>query len=195
MQKYRLEVTEDQIRLIQSALDQYSRIGMGQFTVIKDHPTFERTLYKAFSPKRLPEVGDNTPQGTVLEIKDGKALISGSVKDGRWNEEHEWKKLEDVQLSTDYSRYHEVRDAVDWALTQPRNMLLQDFSIDNPHGSYGIYSEEVHDSCRIAFDILQVIRHEFWLNQESRSQHTVDSHIHFSHRKDHTSSLIKCQKI
>lgn len=195
MEKYKLEVTRDHMVLIQKALDFFSRVGIGQFTAIKDHPTFESTLYKAFTPKRLPEVGDKTPQGKVLEIKDGKALIAGSVKDGLWNEEHEWKNLEDVKLSTDYSRYHKVRDAVDWALTQPRNMLLQDFSINSPHGSYGIYNEKVDDSCRIAFDILQVIRHEFWKNQKERSSHTVDSHIHFSHRKDNTSSLIKCEKI
>jgi len=33
------EETNKQLRLIQQALDMYSRIGIGQMWVIKDHPT------------------------------------------------------------------------------------------------------------------------------------------------------------
>ena len=45
----KLIVTEEQLRLIQTALDFYSRIGIGQFQEIKDHPTFQKHLYKQFA--------------------------------------------------------------------------------------------------------------------------------------------------
>jgi len=189
-----LEVTDEQLRLIQRALDFYSRIGIGQFGVIKEHPTFERYLEKVCRPDKKPEVGDRTPQGEILEIKNGKALINGSVdkKTGHWCDKKEWKKLGDVKLSTDYSRYHEIRDMVDSALVQPRNMLIQDFTLGR-NASWGIYNPEVDDSCRVAFDIIQVIRHEYWKKDPNRSGITVDSHIHFSHREDGSSEKIKCK--
>ena len=101
-----LELTDSQLWLVERALDLYSRIGIGQFDRIKDHPTFERYLEEHCRPKREPVVGDRTPQGEILEIKDGKALINGSVdkKTRQWCDTQEWKKLKDVKLSTDYSR-------------------------------------------------------------------------------------------
>jgi hypothetical protein len=190
----RLELTDEQLWLVQKALDFYSRVGIGQFNVIKEHPTFENHLIDVCRPKKEPEVGDRTEQGGILEIKDGKALINGSVSKstGHWCEEKEWKELKDVKLSTDYSRYHSIRDSVDQMLVQPRNMLINDFTLSG-HGSWGIYNESVDDSCRMAFDIVQVIRHERWKKDENRNSVTVDSHIHFSHRKDKSSDKIKCE--
>jgi hypothetical protein len=189
----RLELTDEQLWLVERALDFYSRVGIGQFEVIKDHPTFEIYLAEICRPKKQPEVGDRTPQGEILEIKDGKALINGSVskETGHWCEEKEWKNLKDVKLSTDYSRYHRIRDNVDEMLVQPRNMLIND-PLMTRNGSWGIYNENVDDSCRMSFDIVQVIRHERWKRNPHRSGMTVDSHIHFSHRKDDSSSKIKC---
>jgi hypothetical protein len=189
-----LHLTDEQLILVERALDFYSRIGIGQFERIKDHPTFERYLEDYCRPKRDPQVGDRTPQGEILEIKDGKALINGSVnkKTGHWCDKKEWKKLKDVKLSTDYTRYHQIRDNVDECLTQPRNMLICD-PLMTRNGSWGIYNENVDDSCRQAFDIVQVIRHERWKRYENRSTMTVDASIHFSHRKDNSSSKIKCE--
>lgn len=189
-----LHLTDEQLNLVQTALDFYSRIGIGQFEQIKDHPSFQSHLYNACQPKRDPVVGDRTPQGEILQIKDGKALINGSVdkKTGHWCSKPEWKKLKDVKLSTDYSRYHEIRKSVDECLIQPRNLLIQDPTMPQ-HGSWGIYNESVDDTCRIAFDIVQVIRHERWKRNPKRSDMTVDSHIHFSHTKDSSSNKIKCE--
>ena len=189
----RLELTDEQLWLVERALDFYSRVGIGQFEVIKDHPTFEIYLEEVCRPKRQPEVGDRTPQGEILEIKDGKALINGSVskETGHWCKEKEWKKLKDVKLSTDYGRYHNIRDNVDEMLVQPRNMLIND-PLMTRNGSWGIYNENVDDSCRMSFDIVQVIRNERWKRNPHRSDMTVDSHIHFSHRKDDSSTKIKC---
>lgn len=178
----KIEVTEGQARLINRALDFYSRVGIAQFWVIKDHPTFERIIENECRPRKEPEVGDRTPQGEILRIEDGKALIAGSVKDGLWNEEHEWKDLEYIKLSTDYSKYHEIRDAVDMALIQPRNMLIQDLSMPQ-HGSFGIHNKKVDDSCRQSFDIYQDIRHHFWKKDPNRSNITVDSSVHYSSKR------------
>jgi len=174
-----LEVSNDQLRLIQRSLDFYSRVGIGQFSVIKDHPTFERHLYKECVPKKDPEVGDRTPQGKIIEIKDGKALIDGSVKDGLWDKESEWKTLKDVKLSTDYGEYHKIRDNVDNQLTEARNNLINDHSVGR-NGSWGIHNKRVDETCREAYDIIQVIRHEFWKLDDQRSNITVDSSIHLT---------------
>ena len=129
-----LEVNNKQLRLIQQALDLYSRIGAGQFNVIKEHPTFERYLANV---------------------------------------------LKDDECKTDYDEYHKVRSSVDKMLVQPRNMLMQEPNHPQ-NGSWGIYNKKVDESCREAFDIIQVIRHEFWKERETRSSMTVDSSIHFT---------------
>lgn len=176
MKKVNIEVTEDQAHLIQRALDFYSRIGIGQMKEILDHPTFERKLYKDCIPKKKPEVGDRTSQGKILEIKGDKALIAGSINNkGHWCEKHEWKLLDEIILNTDYNKYHATRDKAEELFTKGRNLLL---NIDlTKNGSYGIFNEDVDDSCRVAYDILQVIRHKFWKENPNRSTITVDSSV------------------
>jgi hypothetical protein len=143
-------------------------------------------------PIKEPCVGDNTPQGEILEIKKDKALINGSVnKDGKWCDKKKWVKLKDIILSVDYEKYHKIRDDVDKKLAESRNTLIQDFST-GLYGSWGIFSDEVDDTCRISYDISQVIRHEKWKIDDNRSNITVDSSIFFSHRKDNSSNDIKC---
>ncbi len=173
----KIELNNSQLRLIQTALDFYSRVGIGQFTEIKNHPTFQQHLEEVCRPKKTPEVGDRTPQGEILEIKGKKALINGSVdkKKKMWCDKPEWKKLEDVKLSTDYSRYHAIRDRVDTMLADARNVLIND--ILGVHGSWGIYNQHVDESCREAFGLIQRIRHQFWLANPNRSSATVDSHV------------------
>lgn len=133
-----LKVSEEQLRLIQHALDFYSRVGIGQFNAIKDHPTFQRYLHNEFKDE------------------NGK---------------------------TDYKRYHLVRDSVDEILVQPRNMLYNDNSIGK-NGSWGIYNTNVDDACRDAYDLVQVIRHEFWKRNPNRSSITVDSSVTLTDSKN-----------
>ena len=185
----KLEVTDEQLTLIQQALDLYSRIGIGQFQRIKEHPTFEKHLHNAFAKQGPLEVGDKSERGEVTEIGDGFIKTKGTW--GGEEEIKEWNDVENVRHSTDYSRYHAVRDSVDLMLVQPRNMLLNE--LDLPvNASWGIHSPNVDKSCRIAFDIIQVIRHERWKLNEKRRNITVDSSIHFSHRNDASSNKIKC---
>ena len=123
-----LTVTEEQLRLIQFALDFYSRVGTGQFSEIKNHPTFEKHLYK------------------------------------------------ELDCPNDFTKYHSVRDQVDEVLTQAKRLLYNDpFAVRN--GGWGIHHPSVDDSCRDAYDLIQVIRHEFWKNNPDRSNITVDSSI------------------
>lgn len=171
-----IKCTNEQLRLIQTALDFYSRIGIGQFGVIKDHPTFQRHLEEVCRPKKEIEVGDRTPQGEVLEIKNGKALINGSVVKGMWNKKPAWKKIKEVELSTNYEKFHEIRDVVDNLLAHARNALIQDYSFGK-NGGWGIYNEKVDDDCRIAFGIIQNVRHEFWKAIPNSTSYTVDSSI------------------
>ena len=132
-----LKVSEEQLRLIQRALDFYTRVGIGQFNAIKDHPTFEAHLHN--------------------EFKDGNG-------------------------KTDYERYHSVRDEIDTTLNVARNMLYNTNST-NKNGGWGIHHPNVDESCREAFDLIQVIRHEFWKKNPKRSSITVDSSVHL-HCKD-----------
>ena len=132
-----LTVTEEQLRLIQRALDFYSRVGIGQFNAIKDHPTFERHLANEYK-------------------------VDGKI---------------------DYTRYHATRDMADNALVQARNMLYNDFTVGK-NGSWGIHNPNVDDSCRDAYDLIQVIRHEFWKRDPDRSFITVDSSITLTDNKN-----------
>lgn len=169
-----LHVTENQLRLIQRSLDFYSRIGIGQMFVIKEHPTYESALYENLRPKKGLEVGDRTERGVIVEI--GENFIKTK---GRWDGAEEiktWEDVENVKLSIDYSQFHQIRDRAEKQLNIGRNMLLQEELHDN--ASYGIYSPNVDESCRVAFDIIQVIRHEFWKVNPNRSEMTVDSNLH-----------------
>ena len=181
-----LEVTNEQLRLIQQALDMYSRIGIGQLWVIKDHPTYYNVLRDKLRPKKEIEVGDHTERGEVVEIGDGYIKTKGHWGNGE--EIRTWTDVEDVKLSIDYGEYHSIRDAADRTLHMGASMLLQeDFSNG---GSYGIYNPQVDESARVAWDILQVIRHEFWKQDETRSNMTVDSSVHLG-TKD--CNKIKCE--
>ena len=181
-----LTVTEEQLRLIQAALDFYSRVGIGQTWVIKDHPSFERTLDNALRPKKLLEVGDKTDRGTVVEIGDSFIKTKGY-----WSAKEEvrtWTDTENIKPSLDYNQYHDIRDKADKLFSEGRNLLLQ--GDQGLHGSYGIHSPNVDEGCRTAFDIIQVIRHEFWKRDPDRSEMTVDSHISLTSNEDTTN--VKC---
>lgn len=187
-----LTVTEDQLHLIQRALDFYSRVGIGQFNVIKDHPTFEKHLHKEFALGSGPfKVGDKTMRGKVVEVCSKGRWIKTKGSWGDGEEIKMWEDVDNIKHSTDYTRYHAVRDAIDMALVHPRNMLYNRFDL-NKNGGWGIHNPNVDDSCREAFDIIQVIRHEFWKRNEKRSSITVDSSIHFTSDKGE-SNKIKCK--
>jgi len=180
----KIELNEDQLRLIQRALDFYSRVGIGQFEVIKEHPTFERHLHREFALGSGPfKVGDKTMRGEVVEVGPKGKWIKTKGSWGNGEEVRKWEDVDKIEYSTDYGGYHAVRDAVDMALIQPRNMLYNDSSLGR-NGSWGIHNPNVDDSCRDAFDLIQVIRHEFWKRDPKRSSITVDSSVHLTDGKN-----------
>lgn len=179
-----LKVSEKQLRLIQRTLDFYSRVGIGQFDVIKDHPTFERHLHREFALGSGPfKVGDKTMRGEIVEIDSKGKWIKTKGSWGNGEEVRKWNDVDNIEYSTDYGKYHSVRDAVDMALVQPRNMLYNDNSMGRD-GSWGIHNPNVDDSCRDAFDLVQVIRHEFWKRDPNRIPFTVDSSITLTNNKN-----------
>jgi hypothetical protein len=181
-----LEVTNEQLKLIQQVLDMYSRIGIGQLWVIKDHPTYYNALRDKLRPKKEIEVGDKTERGEIVEIGDGYIKTKGSWGDGEEIRTH--TDVENVKLSIDYGEYHRIRDDADKILHNAANMLLQE-NFSNG-GSFGIYNPDVDESARVAYDIVQVIRHEFWKQDETHSNMTVDSSVHLG-TKD--CNKIKCK--
>ena len=129
-----ITLNNNQLRTIQTALDFYSRVGIGQFTVIKDHPTFQKHL------------------SNILQDENGK---------------------------TDYNVYHKFRRMADDTLIEGRNILISEFD-KGTNASWGIHHQSVDETCREAYDIIQVIRHEFWKQDENRSNITVDSSVHLT---------------
>ena len=188
-----LHLTDKQLWLVENALDFYSRIGIGQFNVIKDHPTFEAHLHKEFALKQGPlEVGDKTVRGEVVEIDKKGKWVKTKGSWGNGEEVKKWTDVENVHHSTDYEKYHKARENADEILSHARNILIND-QLMSKHGSWGIHHPSVDDTCRMAFDIHQVIRHERWKINPNRNEHVVSSHIHFTHRKDNSSNEIKCE--
>jgi hypothetical protein len=172
----KLELTNDQLQLIQKALDFYSRVGIMQFDRILDHPTIDNVIDDRFRPKKELEVGDRTERGEIVEIKKKQIKTKGSWGNGE--EIKTWKDIENIKLSTDWSEVHRIKDEVRVKFSEIQHLISGE--IFGTGGSYGIYNSNVDDSCREAFDIVQVIRHEFWKVDPKSTSMTVDSHIHQS---------------
>lgn len=169
----KLELTNDQLQLVQHALDLYSRIGILQTERILDHPTIQSVLEDRFRPKKELEVGDKTERGEIVEITKKYIKTKGSW--GKGEEVKTWKDIEKIKLSTNYSKVHEAKDLVRQKLDEI-NFLISG-QIFGRGGSFGIYNENVDESCREAYDIIQVIRHEFWKVDPKRTNMTVDSSV------------------
>ena len=171
MNDCKLECTKAQLRLIQKALEFYNRVGIGQFDVIKDHPTFEEALYRQFSPTKELEIGDETLRGVVTKITKSAVWTKGSWGNGE--EIRKWTDVEKVKHSPDWDKMHDLEKEVDDKLNEVRNLLYGETMSKN--GSWGIYNSKVDESCREAFEIVQKVRHAFWKENPDRSNMTVDS--------------------
>ena len=67
-----LELNNEQLRLIQKALDLYSRIGILQFDMILEHPTIEDLIINRNTTKKDLEIGDKTMRGEIVEMTKKK---------------------------------------------------------------------------------------------------------------------------
>ena len=171
----KIELNNDQLRLIQKALDFYSRVGQGNFNEIVEHPTFEKSLHRQFSPNKPFEVGDKTMRGEIVEIDKKGKWIKTKGSWGNGEEVKKWTDLENVMYSPDWETLHAMEESIKKQLNITRNLLYGEEIGQN--GFWGIYNEKVDESCRESYNIIQCLRHEFWKQNPNRSSATVDSSV------------------
>jgi len=168
-----INLTNKQIRLIQDALELYSRVGTLHLDVILDNPTVHDNIMKKFTSKKELEVGDNTMRGEIVEITKKHIKTKGHW--GNREEIKTWTDIKNIKLSPNWSEVHKTRDEIGYYLNKIKN-LTSGTELGNG-GNLGIHNKNVDESCREAFDMIQVIRHEFWKENPNRSNITVDSNV------------------
>lgn len=173
----KIELNNEQLRLIQHALDLYARVGTMQLEVLLDHPSINNLIDDRCTEKKEKlEVGDKTTRGEIIEIGEDYIKTTGT-----WNATEEikiWKDINKIKLSPDWDKIHATRDAVSANLLEVKRLVIG--SEFGRGANLGIYNPKVDESCRVAYDMIQVIRHEFWKENEKRSTMTVDSSTHLS---------------
>jgi len=171
-----IKLSNKQLRLIQTALDFYSRVGSLQLDEILTHPTIDNIIINQFTEKKELEVGDRTVRGIIVEINEKNIKTKGC-----WSKEEEirtWTDTQNIKLSPDWEEVHRTKDSIRNHLNHIKCVASGE-SFSNG-GNYGIYSNKVDESCREAYDMIQVIRHEFWKEDPNHSGITVDSSTHLS---------------
>lgn len=188
-----VELNEKQLRLIQDALELYSRIGILQIDHILYHPSVEQMIMNQFRPKKDKlEVGDETERGTVVEVSEKYIKTKSYWSDWKdradeetvknnpngWVEEvRTWTDIKDIKLSVDWEQVHKTRDKVKSICSELKNTIANDSRITSPNASYGINRNNEGTHNTDAYDMIQVIRHEFWKANPNRNDITVDSSI------------------
>jgi len=167
-----ITLTDEQLRLIQSALDLFSRVGILQLDTILDHPTIDRLIHESFTEDKELEVGDDTMRGKIVEIGDDFIKTKGHWGNGE--EIRTWTDVDKIKLSPDWENYHKAKDKIKDLFAEINSIIMNEQMLKNQ--SLGIHNSEA-DECRKAFDIIQSIRHEFWKADPKRSAITVDSNI------------------
>lgn len=169
-----ITLTNKQLKLIQNALDLYSRIGILQFEKIFDHPDIDRIMDDNCTEKKELEVGDRTNRGQIVEISEDYIKTKGSWSNGE--EIKTWTDIENIKLSPDWDKFHQSKNNCELHFNYIKSFIS---GIVLGHGSLGIHNDNTSSS-REAFDIIQVIRHEFWKENPNKSDMTVDSSINLT---------------
>lgn len=188
---------KEHLRLIQNALDLYSRIGILQLDNILEHPSLEQMLLNQFSSKEPLKVDSETNRGKIVEMGEGYIKTKSCWCDWKdrhteeeikklleenpsgWVEEiRTWTDIEKIKNKTDYGKYHETRDIIKEKLNDVKNLIANDGNILSKNASYGLYRENEGKHNIDAFNMIQIIRHEFWKQNPNRSDITVDSSVH-----------------
>lgn len=168
-----ITLTNKQLKLIQSALDLYSRIGILQLDEIINHPSIDKYVHDRFTEKKELKVGDNTMRGEIVEI--GKNYIKTKGHWGKGEEVKTWTDIDNIKLSPDWGNVQKTFDDVRDSLNIIKRQITGEYYGNG--ASLGIHNDQVDESCRDAFDLIQCIRHEFWKEDPNRSNITVDSSI------------------
>lgn len=181
-----IELNNEQLRLIQKALDLYARIGILQFDIILEHPTIDEMIIKRNTVKKELEIGDSTLRGEIVELSNKEIKTKG-----RWGNGEEikaWTDIENIKLSPDWKFVHSDRDEFKIKCSELKKIVSgENFGT---HGNMGIYNPKVDESARDAHDLVQVIRHEFWKANPKRSSVTVDSSLHINSKNKNVKVLI-----
>lgn len=168
----KIELTNDQLRLIQDALELYSRAGILQWRYVYDHPSVQRYLRDSFTPDKELKVGSDTMRGKVVEIGDGYVKTKGNWGNGE--EIKTWTDVEDIQISPDWNDYHKAKNKIEELFGEVNRIILQDSTFPNS-ASPGIHNPKSKEALE-AFDLVQVIRHEFYKERKDKS-YGVDSSV------------------
>ena len=168
-----ITLNNEQLRLVQAALELYSRIGILQFERIFDHPTIDALIDNQFTPKKKLEVGDDTMRGEIVEI--GKKFIKTKGSWGNGEEIKKWTDIDKIKLSPDWNEIHRTRGLLEDKFCEMKKLISGEYY--GKGASLGIHNPEVNETNREAYDMIQVIRHEFWKANEKRSNITVDSSV------------------
>lgn len=178
MKKYNIEVTEEQAGLLINVLDNYSRIGTLQFNRIENHPTISNLIEKKCTPiSKKFKVGQtvqvpNKLLGTIREIHKDKLTVDVTCLNVGANQKQNTKielksyNIKEVSHTVDWHKYHSMVEDFNNSL-EPARCLLYKFNGVNH--SLGIYSKYVDDSCRDAYDMLQIIRNELYKDTDNFS--------------------------
>lgn len=172
-----ITLTNKQLRLIQNALDLYSRIGILQFDRILEHPDIDRIMYDKYTEKKELEVGVHTTRGDIVEIGEDYIKTKGSWGNGE--EIKTWTDIENIKVSPDWEKYHQAKEDCEFHFAYIKSFISNIDLGPGNRGSLGIHHENTSSS-RQAFDIIQVIRHEFWKENPTKSSMTVDSSINLT---------------
>lgn len=172
----KIELTDKQLRLVQDALELYSRAGILQWRYVYDHPSVQRYLKDSFTPNKELKVGTETMRGEVVEIGDGYVKTKGTWGNGE--EIRTWYDTENIENSPHWNKLHNAKNKIEELFGEVNRIILQDPTF--PDGaSPGIHNAKSRESLE-AFDIIQVIRHEFWKADTDRTSATVDSSININ---------------
>ena len=171
-----ITASNKQVRLIQDALELYSRVGILQLKEILSHPSLEMLLEGRFTPKKPLEVGDETMRGEIVEITKKHIKTKGSWGNGE--EIKTWTDVENIRLSPDYGELHKTKQVIEELLTQVKYEITGNPEFKRPGVSFGICNtKDLGKTNDEAFDMIQVIRHEFWKENPNRSDMSVASSV------------------
>lgn len=123
-----IKLNNEQLRLIQHALDLYSRIGILQLEMILEHPSIDNIIIENNTVKKKLEVGDKTVRGEIVEI--GKKYIK---TEGSWGNGKEIRKhtdIKNIKLSPDWNKVHQTRDEIRLRFNSIKN-IISDMNLSN----------------------------------------------------------------
>lgn len=118
-----IKLTQKQLKLIQDALELYSRIGMLELDNILHHPSIDKIMENQCTPKSKIEIGDMTSRGEVVEIGIDYFKTKGVWFDSKkrasveqiesnpngWIEEvRTWHDMNELKHAVNYSKFHQL---------------------------------------------------------------------------------------